>query len=138
VTSGSQQHLVFVYGTLLAGEGNHGLLARSTPRGTAATEPRYHFVDLGGYPALVTGGQTAVRGEIYEVDAATLARLDDLEGHPGYYRRRAMRLEGGREVQAYLLPREGARGCPSIPSGDWRQHRQAADGTADATEATAG
>lgn len=112
---------MFVYGTLLRGESNHGLLVRAELLGTACTEARYELVDLGGYPAMLPGGTVPVRGEVWGVDDATLSRLDELEGHPGYYRRRSLKLDDGRSVQAYLLPREQARGCPRIESGDWRR-----------------
>ena len=63
--------------------------------------------------------QTAVVGEVYDVDAVTLAALDRLEGHPRFYRRRPIRLADGDEVLAYLLSPEQVRGRPRIPSGDW-------------------
>jgi len=125
---------VFVYGTLLRGESNHGLLIRSHLVGTACTQAHYELIDLGGYPAMIPGGDVPVRGEVWEVDGATLTRLDELEGHPGYYRRQELRLDDGRLVQAYLLPREQARGCPRIESGDWRRR----DGSAGGEQASVG
>lgn len=104
--------------------------------GSGSTEPRYQLVDLGGYPGLVDGGRTQVHGEVYSVDDATLSRLDDLEGHPGYYERQRLRLADGREVQAYVLPAAEAVGCPRIASGDWR--RRNGDDTSADVEASAG
>lgn len=118
-TNGSAK--VFVYGTLLSGEPNHHLLARAQLVGEARTEAAFDFVSLGGFPAMVPGGATAVAGEIYEVDEPTLAALDRLEGHPRFYRRRPVRLDGGGEVLAYLLTPDQARGRPRITSGDWRR-----------------
>ena len=68
---------------------------------------------------IVAGGATAVVGEVYEIDPVTLAALDRLEGHPRFYQRTAIRLEGGDAVLAYLLSPEQARGRTRIPSGDW-------------------
>ena len=110
----------FVYGTLRRGEPNHHLLDGCAFVGAGRTEPRFTLVSLGAFPALVAGGETAVRGEVYEVDVATLAALDRLEEHPDFYQRRRIRLEGGEEVVVYVLPRELARGYPAILSGDWR------------------
>ena len=111
---------VFVYGTLLSGEPNHPLLAAAELIGEARTEPTFDLVSLGTFPAMVSGGRTAIVGEIYWIDSATLAALDRLEGHPSFYRRRPVRLDDGEEVLTYLLTPGQARGRPRITSGDWR------------------
>ena len=113
--------LVFVYGTLRRGESNEHLLAGAAPRGLAQTEPRYTLASLGPFPALLRGGATSVTGEIYAVDAETLARLDRLEGHPRFYRRSTIALAGGRGVAGYLMARAQVRGRIEaiIPTGDW-------------------
>lgn len=115
---------VFVYGTLLAGEGNHRLLATATLVGEARTEPAFELRDLGYFPGLVKGGACSVAGEVYEVDAPTLARLDALEGHPRFYRRARIALEGGALVETYLLTPEQVEGRPVIASGNWRSRRK--------------
>jgi len=111
--------LVFVYGTLLNGEPNHRVLAEAELVGLASTEPAF-LVDLGAFPALVPGGNTAVAGEVYKVDNATLARLDRLEGHPRFYRREPITLDSGQDALAYLQAIEQTRGQLRISSGDWR------------------
>jgi gamma-glutamylcyclotransferase (GGCT)/AIG2-like uncharacterized protein YtfP/predicted GNAT family N-acyltransferase len=112
---------VFVYGTLMRGERNHRLLARVRFLGEAITAPRFELAHLGAYPALVPGGKTAIAGELYAVDAATLAALDDLEAHPHYYQRTVIELSDGELVEAYLLDGEHASGRPRIAAGDWRR-----------------
>ena len=112
---------VFVYGTLMAGEPNHGLLAGQTLLRRAETEPAFELVDLGPYPALVAGGETSVVGEVYEITVNVLAALDRLEGHPNFYRRARIRLSDGETVLAYLLAPEQVRGQPRILSGDWKE-----------------
>ena len=114
-------HTVFVYGTLLDGEANHGLLNGAKRLGQAFTPAEFTMHDLGGYPAIVTGGVTAIRGEVCEIDDHALGRLDALEGHPHYYQRQHIRLQDGRSVFAYILPSTQARGFRVIPSGDWRR-----------------
>jgi gamma-glutamylaminecyclotransferase len=126
-----KQHLVFTYGTLLRGEVNHDLLAQARFVAEARTEPYYDLFDLGPFPAMSTGGETAVLGEIYAVDEATLARLDRLEGHPSFYQRTQIRLEGGQEVDTYLMDRARMRGRAPIASGDWRTHRAPARSVGD-------
>jgi gamma-glutamylcyclotransferase (GGCT)/AIG2-like uncharacterized protein YtfP len=114
---------LFVYGTLLSGEGNHRRLSASRLLGAQRTEPRYTLISLGRFPALLEGGDTSVSGEVYEVDALTLAALDQLEGHPHFYRRTSLALLGGESVQGYVLARVLNATYPLIPGGDWREYR---------------
>ena len=84
--------LLFVYGTLRRGGPNHPLLAGARLVGAATTVERHAlFVDDIPYLAPVPAVHR-VRGEVYAVDAATLAEVDRLEGHPGWYERRAVRV----------------------------------------------
>ncbi|WP_342379405.1 gamma-glutamylcyclotransferase [Myxococcus stipitatus] len=115
---------VFVYGTLLAGEPNHRVLAGARLVAKACTEPAFELRDLGPFPGLVRGGTHAVAGEVYEVDAPTLAALDRLEGHPRFYRRTRIALDDGALVETYLLTPEQVEGRPVIVSGNWRSRRK--------------
>jgi gamma-glutamylcyclotransferase (GGCT)/AIG2-like uncharacterized protein YtfP len=115
---------VFVYGTLLQGEGNHDILAGARFLGPARTPPGYALHDLGAFPGLVAGGEHAVEGEVYIVGPDTLARLDQLEGHPRFYRRAPIALEDGSAVETYLLPPDRVVGRPVITSGRWRARRR--------------
>ncbi|MCA9605570.1 MAG: gamma-glutamylcyclotransferase [Myxococcales bacterium] len=115
---------VFVYGTLRAGEANHALLRGLEPIAETRTEGRFRLAHLGAFPAMVIGGGTRVTGEVYEVDGGTLERLDRLEGHPRFYRRRAIPLEDGRTAIAYLLSPAQAAGYPTIRSGDWKDQEE--------------
>ncbi|MGJ8670590.1 MAG: gamma-glutamylcyclotransferase family protein [Oceanococcus sp.] len=110
---------VFVYGTLLHGESNHGLLAKATFVRRARTTPDYHLVDLGEFPALVAGGSVAVLGEVYDVNDDDLVSLDELEDHPNFYQRGRVTLEDGEEVMAYLLGPDYMTGFSVISNGSW-------------------
>jgi len=120
-------HRVFVYGTLMRGEANHRLLAEpeiagdARLDGAARTQPVYHLVDMGMFPALLERGQTAVEGEVWTVGPGVLADLDRLEGHPRFYRRSAVWLEDGVEAEAYVLPASRAAGRRGIEHGSWRR-----------------
>ncbi|MBC8010614.1 MAG: gamma-glutamylcyclotransferase [Burkholderiales bacterium] len=75
-------HLVFVYGTLKRGGSNHALLAGQTYVGPARLAPGHALYSLGEYPGLVAdpASPDRVTGEIWAVDTAGLAALDELEG----------------------------------------------------------
>jgi gamma-glutamylcyclotransferase (GGCT)/AIG2-like uncharacterized protein YtfP len=115
---------VFVYGTLLAGESNHRVLRGARLLGPATTGAEFALVSLGNYPGMVRGGETAIAGEVYEVDAPTLAALDQLEGHPDFYRRTPLWPADFGEVEVYVLTPSQVEKCPPIASGSWRIHRK--------------
>lgn len=115
---------VFVYGTLLEGEANHRLLATARFLREASTAPAFWLHDFGGFPAMVEHGGQAVLGEVYEVDAPTIGKLDRLEGHPHLYWRAPLVLPDRTLVQTYLMPRERVNGRAIIISGSWRTHQQ--------------
>jgi gamma-glutamylaminecyclotransferase len=96
--------LLFVYGTFCRGARNHAQMDGARLVGPARTAATFTLVDLGPYPALVAGGGDAVAGEVYDITAAHRARLDEFEEHPAFYERATIRLEDGRDVDAYLLP----------------------------------
>ena len=112
---------VFVYGTLLRGESNSALMRKAKYVGEATTKPEYELVDFGWYPAMVSGGKTSIRGEVYLVDDAQLADIDRLEGYPGFYTRETIQLADGAMVSVYTLSAKQAGGRPVIASGDWRE-----------------
>jgi gamma-glutamylcyclotransferase (GGCT)/AIG2-like uncharacterized protein YtfP len=120
--------LLFVYGTLRRGGSHHAELRDARFAGRARTQSRYDLVDLGGYPALLEGGTSAVSGELYEVDDALLVELDRFEEVPALYERkqvaldmRSLRRKKRTDVEAYLMRRERAEHAPRIASGTWDQ-----------------
>ena len=120
---------VFVYGTLLQGFGNNRLLRGQEFLGTAETEGEFTLLSLTGFPGLMEGGETAIKGEVYEVDDECLVWLDFLEGvnpknpEGGLYRRLDVVLADGQEVVTYCINREEGDGdFDSIESGDWREY----------------
>lgn len=103
-------HLVFVYGSLKAGYGNHSLLAQSIFLGKYFTrDEHYVMADLGAFPGVLykphNGHQHGmIEGELYSVEDNTLKALDRLEGHPNFYKREEVYLEGyEKPVWMYIL-----------------------------------
>jgi gamma-glutamylcyclotransferase (GGCT)/AIG2-like uncharacterized protein YtfP len=130
---GERRHRVGVYGSLRQGQGNHGLINGWVRVGTYSTPPRFTLHSLGSYPGMTDGGTTAVRVEVYDVDDATLARLDVLEGNGRFYERRRITVHGAEDPGSppstiawiyVLLPEHQARTRGLVDSGDWVAHLQ--------------
>jgi gamma-glutamylcyclotransferase (GGCT)/AIG2-like uncharacterized protein YtfP len=85
---------VLVYGTLKSGERNFPLLERAKFIKTHTMKAKVEMFDV-GFPVLLRANKkVGVMGEIYEVDKATLKRLDRLESNGRMYRRVRKRLNG--------------------------------------------
>lgn len=125
------RQLVFVYGTLMRGEHHHNVMGTSPFVGEALTLPEFELHLVEYYPALVRGGRTAVRGELFEVELTTLARLDELEEHPEFYVRERISLANGGAAITYVLPAERLPARQPIPSGDFRLGRPRPPGAGD-------
>ena len=102
---------IFVYGTLKRGCKNHRQLADQHFVAEACTAPGYQLYDLGDFPGLVADNSstTGVTGEVGEIDADALGRLDDFEGvADGLYQRVLVNLVAPfdrTEVFTYLYAR---------------------------------
>lgn len=126
---------VFVYGSLLRGLHNHHRLETGLFRRLAVTRhPNFRLVNSGhGYPFALDSSPgrpgTAIKGELWSVTEPVLAALDELEGHPDFYRRRVVELDADDSAWMYILhdPVEKKwiashpRDYPDVwPAGDWR------------------
>jgi gamma-glutamylaminecyclotransferase len=99
--------LLFVYGTLKRGQGNHAFLAGQEFLGEAVTEPRYRIFDLGPYPGLVVdeANGLAVKGELWAVHVGCLAELDRFEEESHTFIRAPVAIQGREPVHAYFWNR---------------------------------
>jgi gamma-glutamylcyclotransferase (GGCT)/AIG2-like uncharacterized protein YtfP len=87
--------IVFVYGSLKRGYALHKVLSGATYLGAATTLPLYRLYDCGDYPGMVhhADNGVSIHGELYDVDAACLQRLDEVEGvAEGLYSREPVEL----------------------------------------------
>ena len=119
----TRAELLFVYGTLLEGGSNAGLLA-GLPRKTASIAGRLWMAPA-GYPALVVGPGATIAGELVEVDAARLAVLDVLEGVPNLYTRAKHDVQSkGGTISAFVYTvteqEARARNYRPLTTRDWR------------------
>ncbi|WP_332608742.1 gamma-glutamylcyclotransferase family protein [Achromobacter sp. ESBL13] len=141
---------VFVYGTLRTGEIND-LAQAAARRGLPearwagpATVPGM-LVDFGAWPGLIpVDDGRRVRGDVYQVEPALIALMDEIEEYvPGqtccFVRRETIaRLEaplnGGRDVHCQYYPIDPSLRALAvdIPTDDWiayRKSRPATNGT---------
>lgn len=125
---------VFVYGTLLTGYCNHGLvrdLVESVDQGTVSG---FRLYDVGAFPGARPAERYGVRGELLTLaePEEALRRLDALEGVPRLYTRErvTVALDSGESVQAWmyvLTPHRATRLDPleTTEGGadSWRAHK---------------
>jgi len=110
---------LFVYGTLKRGCKNHPHIAGQAYIGEARTAPGFRLYHLGSYPGMVADPDDleGVTGELWDVDAAALAHLDDFEGvAEGQYRRVSVSVAtaaGTAQADTYLYA-HGVAGLPVI------------------------
>lgn len=80
--------LIFVYGSLKQGFGNHRFINQS-PLFNATLKDYILLTQDIGYPAIMPG-LGLVEGEVYQINDETIKTLDRLEQHPTYYRRQSV------------------------------------------------
>ncbi|MFD1556416.1 gamma-glutamylcyclotransferase [Paraburkholderia silviterrae] len=127
---------VFIYGTLRAGEINDINLAAARnalgqPRLVGRTAVAGHLFDFGTYPGMIADAQAApVIGEVYEVDDALVAVLDEIEqvypGVDGLFVAQKVNVEvEGEQLECLFYPvaHHAVKGRPLIHGGDWVAHR---------------
>ena len=91
----SLPHVLFVYGTLKRGFCRAHFLSRQMFLGVAQTLPKYRMFNCGTYPGIRETSQAglSILGELWAVDEACLARLDQEEGvSEGLYSRRTIEM----------------------------------------------
>ena len=88
------KYRVGVYGTLKSGFGNSHLLSDQEFVGNAYTKDKYPL-EVDGLPYLhdEKGVGHNVDLEIYDIDKACLDRIDRLESHPNFYKRKVIPVD---------------------------------------------
>lgn len=120
---------IFVYGTLLSGEGNHFFLSESNSvliETEVWAEGYEMFDNHGWFPFAIRAKQAGqkIKGEIWAIDEETLNKLDRLEGvSRGLYERI---FDQNLQAYIYIKPekdRVQVEKLPKIRSGSWRDTR---------------
>jgi gamma-glutamylaminecyclotransferase len=108
---------LFVYGSLRRGAENNHMLGDSAWLGPARTTATCTLKRVSWFPGLLPDGATTVVGDLYDVDEATLATLDEYEGP--WFRRSTVTLQDGSDATCWLVDPAIAAGRPIIESGDF-------------------
>ncbi len=119
---------VFVYGTLRRGGSNDITRLRPPPGFIGAAQVCGLLYHLGAYPGMVLGGSQRVHGEVYAIEPALEAVLDEIEGLGAtptdeYLKREIVVDVSGQAVPClvYEINPRYVVSAPRIPGGDWLQ-----------------
>lgn len=126
--------LLFVYGTLMQGFPNNGMMRGGQFIGTW----RINYADIfdgGGCPFLrcYAGNMYkthTVEGEIYRIDDSLIGPIDRLEGHPRFYERQQIAWykspsgAGLEPIYGYTMQQGAFEESKRIVSGSWRVHTE--------------
>ena len=118
--------IVFVYGTLRKGFGNHSLLQDAEFISIGKTKHRYCMTASGCPFVSEHTKMTRILGELYRIKTVEdWHHLDRLESHPTWYVRKQVEIEveGGKYVKAWLYFNEESQGQQVIRSGDYADYR---------------
>jgi len=113
------QH-VFVYGSLKKGFGNHHILSDKASAfycGHYLTKvASFEMRSYGGFPAITNTLKNGkkISGELYLCTPETIERLDSLEGHPHWYKRKRILMDDGTWAFTYILPEEHTTDLPLV------------------------
>lgn len=96
--------LVFVYGTLMSGHGNHFHLTGARFLGNGQVNGLGLYDVTPYFPGAVRENGSSILGEIYQVDSVTLNSLDRLESNGFLYLREKLPvlLNGEVNVEAWV------------------------------------
>lgn len=98
---------LFVYGTLMKGYGNNGMLATSIYEGPSRTlHSVYHMYECGFPIVSLTKDPRAgqIAGDLYLVTPENIEIIDNMEGHPYWYKRIRVPLIDGTLAWMYVQP----------------------------------
>lgn len=119
-------NLLAVYGTLKRGFGNNRLLSTSEFIGEDIIETDMTMISMGGFPGLVEtpGTKNKIHIEVFKPDSEeTKKRIDSLEGHPGWYKKKEITTAFGPANVYYFSENEySITENNIIRDGNWKRN----------------
>ncbi|SDL69436.1 gamma-glutamylcyclotransferase [Sediminibacillus halophilus] len=131
----SNNHLVFVYGTLRENEPNYNLLENAIRVASQCWTGGVLYDTGSGYPVMGVSSLHRVYGEVYEVTTDTLHQLDELEGFRGSTEKNLCERvsqtiysdRGAMEASVYINGAFPLEQLEEVKFGDWKCHRYLED-----------
>ena len=118
-----ETYLLAVYGSLLSGNFNAWRLDYSEYLGDIKTASKYTMLDIGGYPAVLAGGETAVHCEVYKVSKYDFIDIGQMEISAGY-KIKAIDTKYGKACFYIFNYPEEVVGCREVVDGNWKEPKR--------------
>ena len=115
--------LMAVYGSLKKTYFNAYRLAYSEYMGAIKTEAAYTMVDLGGYPAVLPNGKTAVHCEVYKVNRYDFIDIGRMEMSAGYKIKAIDTKYGKACLYVFDYPEE-VKYATKVADGNWKEPKR--------------
>ena len=117
--SKEETFLLAVYGSLRAGYFNSPRLRHSEYLGDIKTDAKYTMRDIGGYPAILPRGETAIHCEVYRVNRRAFMSIGRMEMSAGY-EIKAINTKYGKAC-LYVYAYDDVANCREVIDGNWKQ-----------------
>lgn len=116
--------LIAVYGTLKRKHGNHRVMGNSEFLGEHLTDPKFTMLSTGGFPIVITKGDTPIKIEVFKVPDEQINRINNLEGYLGtrghpdnWYD--TIDVETPYGLAEMFVMDENPHNLPIVASGEW-------------------
>jgi len=99
---------ILVYGTLKMNGWNHRLIEDAKYIGDDVVDGYKLFYSggPGSFPYAIPDEHSKMRGEVFDVTPSQLLDMDDMEGHPNWYKRTNVKTQNNDEIMMYVMEKE--------------------------------
>ena len=118
--SKEKTYLLLAYGSLRKNYFNSWRLKHSEYVGDIKTTAKYTMIDMGGYPAILPDGETAIHCEVYKVRRNDFISIGRMEMGAGYKVKAIDTKYGKACLYVFDYPEEIV-GCREVSDGNWKE-----------------
>ena len=118
-----ETYLLAVYGSLKFSYFNSPRLKHSEYVGDIKTAAKYTMLDMGGYPAILPDGETAIHCEVYKVRRYDFISIGRMEMGAGYKIKAIDTKYGKACLYVFDYPEE-VIGCSEVVDGNWKEPKR--------------